>query len=121
VSLIGENHNDNHLALLDRKIVLATEGFITHKFCEIVLKDRDRLSNENALTICDYIITMKREINPRLTYKRYNTKGLKVPKTEKTNSEGYEQEGYYTFGFKAFAAEKKTHHHIGAKGFNLHI
>ena len=39
VSLIGENHNDNHLALLDRKIVLATEGFITHKFCEIVLKD----------------------------------------------------------------------------------
>jgi hypothetical protein len=72
VSLLGENHNDNHLALLDKKIALATEGFIIHKFCEIVLKDGDRLSKENVLTICDYVITMTREINPRLTYKRYN-------------------------------------------------
>jgi hypothetical protein len=27
---------------------------------------QDRLSKENALTICDYIIAMKREINPRI-------------------------------------------------------
>jgi integrase len=28
------------------------------------------LSKENALTICDYIIAMKREVNPRLSYKK---------------------------------------------------
>jgi hypothetical protein len=54
---------------IERKITLATEGFTTTKFCELVLKDRDRLSKENALTISDYIIAMKREINPRLSYK----------------------------------------------------
>jgi hypothetical protein len=52
---------------LDRKITLATEGFTTNKFCELILKDRNRLSKENALTVCDYIIAMKREINPILT------------------------------------------------------
>jgi hypothetical protein len=52
--------------LLTKKIVLATEGFITSKYCELVLRDRNRLSKENALVICDYIIAMKREINPRL-------------------------------------------------------
>jgi integrase len=50
---------------LDRKITLATEGF-TGKFCESVLRDRSRSSKENALVICDYVIAMKREINPRL-------------------------------------------------------
>ena len=51
---------------LDRKITLATEGFTTNKFCELILRDRNRLSKENALTISEYIIGMKREINPRL-------------------------------------------------------
>jgi len=45
---------------------LATEGFTTNKFCEITLKDRNRLSKENALTISEYIIAIKIEINPRL-------------------------------------------------------
>ena len=59
---------------LDRKITLATEGFGNTKFCEIVLRDRNRLSKENALTICEYVIAMKREINPRLSYiKKHNT------------------------------------------------
>src|ERR671932_71342 len=63
--------NDNiDGTILERKITLATEGFTTHKFCELVLKDRNRLSKENALTICDYVIAMKREINPRLSYKK---------------------------------------------------
>jgi len=53
---------------LDRKITLATEGFGNTKFCEIGLRDRNRLSKENALTICEYVIAMKREINPRLSY-----------------------------------------------------
>ena len=51
---------------LDRKIALVTEGFTTTKYCELILRDRTRLSKENALTACDYIIDMKREINPSL-------------------------------------------------------
>ncbi|HEY9492338.1 MAG TPA: hypothetical protein VIP56_10160 [Nitrososphaeraceae archaeon] len=43
---------------------MATEGFTTNKFCEITLRDKNRLSKENALTISEYIIAMKREINP---------------------------------------------------------
>ena len=54
---------------LHRKIASATEGFAT-RYCELVLRDRNRISEENALIICDYIIAMKREVNPRLSYKR---------------------------------------------------
>ncbi|HEY6884280.1 MAG TPA: hypothetical protein VI278_09615, partial [Nitrososphaeraceae archaeon] len=55
-------------AELNRKIALVTEGFSTaNKYCELVLSDRNRLSKENALTVCDYMIAMKREVNPRLT------------------------------------------------------
>jgi hypothetical protein len=69
--------NENiHYIELARKITIATEGFTTHKFCELVLKDRNRLSKENALTICDYVIAMKREVNPRLSYKRYTIQVL---------------------------------------------
>jgi hypothetical protein len=62
--------NDTNLLLLERKITLATEGFTSTKFCELVLRDRDRLSKENELTICEYIIAMKREVNPRPSHKR---------------------------------------------------
>ena len=56
---------------LDRKIILATEGFsITTKFCELILRDRNRLSKENALTVCDYIIAMKREVNPKASLQK---------------------------------------------------
>jgi hypothetical protein len=51
---------------LDRKITLTTEGFTVNRFCELVLRDRNRLSSENALAICNYIMAMKREVNPRL-------------------------------------------------------
>ena len=37
--------------ILKRKITLETECF-TKKFPELVLKDRNRLSNENAMTVC---------------------------------------------------------------------
>jgi integrase/recombinase XerD len=79
------NHNNNLLAnhhqsvnnneIIERKIVLATEGLAT-KFCESRLKDRTKLSEENALTISEYIIVMKRETNPRLTYIRYTIQFL---------------------------------------------
>jgi hypothetical protein len=42
-------NNDKVLALLERKITLATEGFTTHKFCELILRDRNRLSKETTL------------------------------------------------------------------------
>jgi hypothetical protein len=71
ISFVDGNDNEKHLALLERKIILATEGFTTHKFCELILRDRSRLSEENALATCEYIIAMKREINPRLSYRRY--------------------------------------------------
>jgi integrase/recombinase XerD len=61
----GEKQKEEQ-EVLDRKIATATEGFTTNRFCELVLRDKNRLSKENALTICDYIIAMKREINPRL-------------------------------------------------------
>jgi len=58
----ANDNNDKHLALLERIIHLATEGFTMHKFCELILRDRNRLSKENALTICEYVIAMKREV-----------------------------------------------------------
>jgi integrase/recombinase XerD len=74
--LDGKDRNDNHLTVLERKTCLATEGFTTRKLCELILRDRSRLSKENALIICDYIIVMKREINPRLSYKKYTIQFL---------------------------------------------
>jgi hypothetical protein len=41
---------------LERKIALAIEGFTTTKFCELILRDRNRISKENALTISEYIL-----------------------------------------------------------------
>jgi hypothetical protein len=73
------NTYDNDLLLsssLERKITLATEGFTASRFCELILRDRNRLSKENALTVCDYIIAMKREVNPRLSYKKYTIQVL---------------------------------------------
>jgi integrase len=75
-TFLNINENNGHLALLESKIAFAIEGFTTQKFCELVLTDRSRLSKENALTICDYVIAMKREINPRLSYKKYTIQFL---------------------------------------------
>ena len=58
---------------LDRKVVLATECFTTAKRSELILKDRTRLSEENALTVCNYIIAFKHEVNPRPSYIQYTT------------------------------------------------
>jgi len=63
------------LDLLEKKIILATEGFTT-KFSESTL--RDKLSKENALVVADYIIAMKREINPRLIYKVHHSVFIRI-------------------------------------------
>lgn len=65
-SSLSKNKSEDLEIEIDGKITLATEGFTTTRFCELVLKDRNRLSRENVLTVCNYIIAMKREINPRL-------------------------------------------------------
>jgi integrase/recombinase XerD len=64
------------VAMLERKIHVATEDFTAQKFCELILRDRSRLSKENALTVCEYVIAMKTEVNPRLSYKRYTIQFL---------------------------------------------
>jgi hypothetical protein len=69
-SIAADDHEE-----LERKISLATEGF-TMKFCEALLKDRNRLSKENSLTVAEYIISMKREVNPRPSYTRYTIQFL---------------------------------------------
>ena len=39
----NSNHSIDDLSI-KRKIAIAAEGFNTHKFCKLVLKDRNRLS-----------------------------------------------------------------------------
>ena len=63
---------------LERKIGLATECFATtsSKASELVLRDRTRLSEQNALTVCNYIIAFKHKVNPRPLYIRTNIQFL---------------------------------------------
>jgi len=61
---------------LNRKIALATECFTTTKASELILKDRTRLTEENALTVCNYIIAFKHEVNPRSSYIQYTIQFL---------------------------------------------
>jgi hypothetical protein len=37
--------------LLEEKIAIAIEGFTTSKFCGLILRVRNRISKENALTV----------------------------------------------------------------------
>jgi hypothetical protein len=73
-------------------VTLATEGFATIKYPEKVLQDRNRLSQENGLTIAEYIISMKREVNPRPSYIKYTIQFL----SELSKSAGIEKtiQGY---------------------------
>jgi hypothetical protein len=57
----------NDVCLLESKIILATEGFMT-KYSESTLRNRGKLSEENALVTAEYILAMKREVNPPLNY-----------------------------------------------------
>jgi hypothetical protein len=55
MSLSSKNDNHNNLSLLERKITIAIEGFTSHKFCELILKDRKRSSKENALNMSSFV------------------------------------------------------------------
>jgi integrase/recombinase XerD len=105
--------------LLQRKITLATEGFAKIKYPEKVLQDRNRLSQENGLTIAEYIISMKREVNPRLSYIRYTIQFL----SELSKSAGIEKPFKdmtredilsYLDGYRKFENEDPLHKWIGS-------
>jgi integrase len=68
--LPSQASSKNENELLEKKINMATEGFARTNLCELMLRDRNRLTKENALTVSDYIIAMKREVNPRFSYKK---------------------------------------------------
>jgi integrase/recombinase XerD len=57
----------DEVGVLERKIAFATEGFTT-KFRESTLRNRSKLSEDNALVIAEYLIAMKREVNCKLNY-----------------------------------------------------
>ncbi|MFL6401133.1 MAG: hypothetical protein ACJ72J_16350, partial [Nitrososphaeraceae archaeon] len=105
--------------LLQRKITLATEGFATIKYPEKVLCDGNRLSKENALTIAEYIISMKREVNPSLSYIRYKIQFL----SELSKSAGIEKPFKdmtredilsYLDGYRKYENEDPLHKWIGS-------
>jgi vacuolar-type H+-ATPase subunit C/Vma6 len=56
------------------KVKLATEHLTP--FCESLFMDRARMSKENAAVLADYILAMKREINPRASYVKNNIQFL---------------------------------------------
>src|SRR5918994_2564321 len=60
---------------LDIKISLALET-ITTDFYRSLLIDKMKMSRENALTLAEYLIAMKSEINPRPSYIRNNLQFL---------------------------------------------
>jgi len=67
----GDEEEDNANVLFDRKIEIATEGLIPYfsKLCY-------ELPHENALTIANYIISMKAEINPSPNYRKESIRSL---------------------------------------------
>jgi hypothetical protein len=75
---------------------------------------------EGIGTLCeDEVIGLDEQLEKLKLYKSGYTKGFKVPKNLKPSESAgvYEQEGYYTFGLKAFTAEEKPTS-ANAKGFN---
>jgi integrase/recombinase XerD len=69
---VEEEKLGNKSPLFDRKIEIATEGLLpcfSKTLCH-------KLPSENALTIADYIISMKTEINPSPNYRKENIRVL---------------------------------------------
>jgi hypothetical protein len=65
-------HVIDNMAIIKQRIENATEGLPSR--CFNLLYNRvlpGPRGKENALTICDYITSMKSEINPSDRYKRY--------------------------------------------------
>ena len=66
----NESKSNNDDPLFDRKVDLVTAGLRAyHARC---LKNKKEVSHNNALIICNYIISMNTEINPSDNYRRTN-------------------------------------------------
>ena len=66
------NNNSTTIMSTERKISLATEG-LQHYFKNSLTINT---SNENALTISEYVLLLKREINPSQNYKKIQIQAL---------------------------------------------
>src|SRR3989442_10362078 len=66
------NNNSTIMIVIDRKISLATEGL--QRYVKNWL--RIKTSNENALTISEYVLLLKREINPSQNYNKIQIQTL---------------------------------------------
>ena len=64
--------NDTAILITNRKISLMTEGLP----CHVENWLRSRTSNENALTISEYILSLRREINPSQNYTKMQIQAL---------------------------------------------
>jgi integrase/recombinase XerD len=114
------------LLLLNRKINSVIEDFPSNlKFCELMLRDRSKLSKENAMTICDYLIAMKREINPRISYKEKIIHILtllsRAVGIEKKFIDMTRDDILYSFLDKYRKSEKQDPLHRWIGGYNLRI
>jgi hypothetical protein len=66
------NNNSTTIMSNERKISLATEGLQRYVANSLTIKT----SQENALTISEYVLLLKREINPHKTIKKYRSRLL---------------------------------------------
>lgn len=78
--------NGTSMMTINRKISLATEGL--QHYVENWL--RIRTSNENGLTISDYVLSLRREINPSLSYIKMEIRAL-VELSEYSRQRPFEQ------------------------------
>ncbi|MFY9794676.1 MAG: hypothetical protein WB988_01465 [Candidatus Nitrosopolaris sp.] len=78
--------NATSMMTINRKISLATEGL--QHYVENWL--RIRTSNENGLTISDYVLSLRREINPSLSYIKMEIRAL-VELSEYSRQRPFEQ------------------------------
>jgi integrase/recombinase XerD len=66
------NNNSTTMMSNERKISLATEGLQRYVKNSLTIKT----SNENALTISEYVLLLKRDINPSQNYKKIQIQAL---------------------------------------------
>jgi hypothetical protein len=66
--LKGQGQGSPHTIFFDRKVDLITAG-LQPRYNKYLEEER-QISRENALIICDYILSMKTEINPSNEYRK---------------------------------------------------
>jgi len=109
--------NATSMMTINRKISLATEGL--QHYVENWL--RIRTSNENGLTISDYVLSLRREINPSLSYIKMEIRAL-VELSEYSRERPFEQltkEDVLSFLYKFRKTEDRDPLHKWIGTYNL--